>query len=183
MFNSGVSTVTQQDWPCLWSVGMQVWCLAQHSGLRIQLLQLWCRSQLWCGSDPWPENSITCGAAKKKNPVFIVLKQRYIQSRIWIKCCYRILHVLFNTYTHLSNELMGQDGILTAAQRTPMAFCGQYCPPATPLATDGSRTLRLVLLLPEIHANGIIQSALSLVSDFFPLCIVFDTLQNSVIVI
>ena len=29
--------------------------------------QLWCRSQLWLGSDPWPpRNSICCGMAKKQ---------------------------------------------------------------------------------------------------------------------
>ena len=46
---------------------MQVWSLAQHSGLKDPALpQLRRRSQLQLGSDPWPGNSICYEVAKKK---------------------------------------------------------------------------------------------------------------------
>ena len=40
------------------------------------LLQLQLRSQLWVGSDPWPGNSICCGAAKRENNLKILKKKR-----------------------------------------------------------------------------------------------------------
>jgi len=38
-------------------------------GMALALLQLWLRSQLHFGSDPWPGNSICCGVAKKKKKI------------------------------------------------------------------------------------------------------------------
>ena len=41
--------------------------LVQHGKLKdLALLQLWCRSQLQLGSDPWPRNSICCWVAIKR---------------------------------------------------------------------------------------------------------------------
>ena len=41
---------------------------AQHSELKDPaLLQLWHKSRLWLGSDPWPRNSTSCWAARKEN--------------------------------------------------------------------------------------------------------------------
>ena len=46
--------------------GRKVQALARHSGLKDPAwLQLWHRSQLRLGSDPWPRNSICHGAAPK----------------------------------------------------------------------------------------------------------------------
>ena len=50
--NIGDSIVVYWDQWHLWSSGTQVWFLAQHSGLRIQCLQLWCWSKLLLGSNP-----------------------------------------------------------------------------------------------------------------------------------
>ena len=66
----GVPPVAQEYLQHLWSAGMQVQSWAGHIGLWISigtaLPQLWCSSQLQLSSDPWPRNSIWCGAAKNK---------------------------------------------------------------------------------------------------------------------
>ena len=63
-----VPALAQWDWQHLGSTERQVQSLAQHNRLRIlPLLQLWSRSILWLGSDPWSRNSICCGVAKKEN--------------------------------------------------------------------------------------------------------------------
>ena len=55
-----------QDW-CLCSAKTQVPSLAPAHWVKILALrQLQCRSKLWLGSNPWPRNSICCGAVKKK---------------------------------------------------------------------------------------------------------------------
>ena len=59
--------MVQWDWRCLCSGRTQVRSLAGHSGLKDpEMLQLWCRSQLSLGSDPWPGNPIGRRAARKE---------------------------------------------------------------------------------------------------------------------
>ena len=63
----GVPAVAKQDRQHHCSARILVKSLDGHSGLKYPVLpQLQCKSQLWLGSDPWPRNSIFCGAAKKK---------------------------------------------------------------------------------------------------------------------
>ena len=56
------------------------------------LTQLWCRSQLRLGSDPWPGNSICCQVAKKKKEKEkkCTLKMTYFTIFLvcgqWLKC-------------------------------------------------------------------------------------------------
>ena len=75
----GVPAAGQWDWQCLWSTGMQVRSLAQHSVLRI-----WCcrelqlRSQLCLGSDPWPGNSICCRTIEKEKKKVICMFGNYV---------------------------------------------------------------------------------------------------------
>ena len=49
----GVPTVAQRDWQCLWSAGMLVQSLVQHSGLRIRHCHS-CSVGGNCGSDRIP---------------------------------------------------------------------------------------------------------------------------------
>ena len=59
--------MVQQYQQCLCNTRMQVQSLAWHSGLKDPAFQqLWHRSQLWLGSDPWPGNCICRGVAKKQ---------------------------------------------------------------------------------------------------------------------
>ena len=46
--------------------------------------QLWLRSQLRLGSDPWPGNSVCCeGAKKERNDIiFIFIMYEFIHSRV-----------------------------------------------------------------------------------------------------
>ena len=63
----GVPAMPQWDGRHLCSTRTQVWSPVQYSGLMgLALPQLQHRSQLWLGSDPWPGNSICCGADKKE---------------------------------------------------------------------------------------------------------------------
>ena len=55
--------MAQQDWQ---HPGSAVPSLAQWVK-DLVLPQLWLRSQLQLGSDPWPGSSISCGAAKNEN--------------------------------------------------------------------------------------------------------------------
>ena len=97
----------QWDWQPRGSAGAQVWSLALHSALRIQL-QLWRRLQPRLGSDawgiwPWPGSSIYCGVVGKKKRKLLVnilfhfvvifsfswrypLKQRHVYF-CWRICC------------------------------------------------------------------------------------------------
>ena len=61
----GVPSVAQKD-RHLCNTRTQVQSPASHSGLKDPVLSQR-RSHLWLGSDPWPGNSICCGAAKKEN--------------------------------------------------------------------------------------------------------------------
>ena len=62
--NLGVPAVSQRDGQHLCSARTQVQSLAWHSGLKDPvLLQL---LYLKLGSNPWPENSVHHGLAKKK---------------------------------------------------------------------------------------------------------------------
>ena len=51
---------------CVSRAKTRVRSVAQHSGLKDPALPLlWDGWQPWLRSDPWPRNSICCGAAKK----------------------------------------------------------------------------------------------------------------------
>ena len=66
LIKKGVPAVVQCDRWYLCSTRMQVWSLARHSVLKdLALLQLWPRSQLRLGSDPWARNSMCHRAANK----------------------------------------------------------------------------------------------------------------------
>ena len=57
----GVPTVVQQVQDTIaaaWVAAAEVWVWspAQHRGLKLALLQLWCSSWLWLGFSPWPWN-------------------------------------------------------------------------------------------------------------------------------
>ena len=61
--------MVQGDWWHLCGTRTQVRSLARHSGfkdLALLQLQLHRRLQLQLRSDPWPGNSICCGAARKE---------------------------------------------------------------------------------------------------------------------
>ena len=64
---AGVPAVVSLDWRHLCSIRSQVWSPAWYSGLKgLVLPQLWYRSQLQLGYDPWPGNSICHGVANKE---------------------------------------------------------------------------------------------------------------------
>ena len=75
----------QQDMQHLCSARKQVRSLAQHGVLRdLALPQLQCGSQLRLGSDPWPRNSICCGAAKKEKkilPMKLDIEKRLVVAK------------------------------------------------------------------------------------------------------
>ena len=57
--------MAQWDWRHLCSLRFDPW--PGTVDLKDPVLpQLWSRSQLQLESDPWPRNSMCCGAAKKK---------------------------------------------------------------------------------------------------------------------
>ena len=58
-----IPDVAQQDYWHLWCTGTQVQARSKHSGLRIQHYR---RCSLGHNCDPWLENSICHGTAKKK---------------------------------------------------------------------------------------------------------------------
>ena len=64
MDNEGASTMAQRDWHCLGSAGKRVQSQVAQWVKDLVLPQLWLRSRLHLGSDPWPRNSICHGVAK-----------------------------------------------------------------------------------------------------------------------
>ena len=64
------------SWEC-WDAGSIPSLTQWVQDLALPQLQL--RSQLWIGSNPWPRNSICCGAAKKE-------KRRKKEKNLWGTC-------------------------------------------------------------------------------------------------
>ena len=75
--------MAQRDWQHLCTARMQVRSPVQYSGLKdLVLPQMQHRSQLQLRSDPWPRNSICCGAAKKEGKKKFLLQVQNIQSTV-----------------------------------------------------------------------------------------------------
>ena len=58
--------MAQRDWLHLGSNETHVGSPAPQCVKDLALPQLWCRSQLHLGTDPWPGNTICHGAAQKE---------------------------------------------------------------------------------------------------------------------
>ena len=56
--------MAHQDWPASWG-SCDAGSIPAQWLKDLVLQQVWLRSRLWVGSDPWPGNSTCCGAAKK----------------------------------------------------------------------------------------------------------------------
>ena len=64
IMNKSLKTINQEF--LLWcNLGCRFYPQPAQWVKDLVVLQLWCRSQLQLGSDPWPRNSMCPGAAKK----------------------------------------------------------------------------------------------------------------------
>ena len=71
----GAATAVPPAQWCLCSTRISVRTPAPHGGVKDPVLfQLRCRSHLWLRSDPWPRNSLCCGAAKKRREKNVEVK-------------------------------------------------------------------------------------------------------------